>query len=391
MKLSEILPSVFADGDDPDIQVTTKKYSQFPQANGPGIQGVGLKGGSNVRFDLTTDAIEVNPDITFRSGGQPLYDPDEIANITNQLEVNRFLATELSKLEFSGVEVSSDPPVIITDGQLWYDDDRLELFVSYQDAWISTSPLESRVEAGEALQAEILGRVEAGEKNQESIVSAVDDGIREQARLRGRIGDLEANSATQNDLSEYLGLSGGTANKMKGNLYLGGFFIAGLGEPTAGNHAATMQYVDNQVASIKQSGALDPYASNFIMPGYGLTGAGDSVGGEGVFKFVRMDGQGFTANPKDSSGICFDIRKYSSFFADLRTKLDVGTCYGTGIIYVWDETVSEETGLIAKYRVMNRGDYDTQGGGSFLIYGDQLMARSSAPTTHTYRIELVGF
>ena len=169
MKLSEILPSVFADGDDPEIQVTTKKYSQFPQANGPGIQGVGLKDGANVRFDLTTDAIAVNPDATFRDGGELLYDPDEIANITNQMDVNRFLASELSKLEFAGVEVSSDPPEIITDGQLWYDDDRLELFVSYQDAWISTSPLESRVEAGEALQAEILARVEAGESKQATI------------------------------------------------------------------------------------------------------------------------------------------------------------------------------------------------------------------------------
>ena len=193
-----------------------------------------------------------------------------------------------------------------------------------------------------------------------------------------------------------LDLSGGTSNKMKGNLYLGGFFIAGLGEPTAGNHAATRQYVDNKVASVGQSGTLDPYASNFIMPGYGLTGAGDSVGGKGVFKFVRMDGTGFTANPQDSSGICFDIQKYPSFFGDLRTKLDTGTCYGTGIVYIWDETVSNEfvgneTALIAKYRVTNKGDYDTQGEGSFLIYGDQLMARSTASTTHTYRIELVGF
>ena len=53
--------------------------------------------------------------------------------------------------------------------------------------------------------------------------------------------------------------------------------------------------------------------------------------------------------------------------------------------------MSNETGLIAKYRVTDKGDYDTQGDGSFLIYGDQLMARSTASTTDTYRIELVGF
>ncbi len=349
-------------------KATGTKFSQFAATTDGPIEVVGLKDGSNVRATLTTDLIETNPDVTFRNAKGQFRSVKDLEELTNQLKVNRFLANEVellneavANLAAGSVVVSDDAPNIEADGQLWYDSNRLELFVSYQDAWISTSPLESRIEAGEALQAEILGRVEAGEAKQTTIES------------------------------EYLNKKGGTANKMKGNLYLGGFFIAGLGEPTAGNHAATMQYVDNQVASIKQSGALDPYASNFIMPGYGLTGAGDSVGGEGVFKFVRMDGEGFTANPKDSRGICFDIRKYSSFFADLRTKLDVGTCYGTGIIYVWDETVSEETGLIAKYRVMNRGDYDTQGGGSFLIYGDQLMARSAASTTHTYRIELVGF
>ena len=56
------------------------------------------------------------------------------------------------------VIVDSDPPEIEKDGQLWYDDDRLELFVSFQGGWISTTPLESRIEAGEVIQQEIRGR-----------------------------------------------------------------------------------------------------------------------------------------------------------------------------------------------------------------------------------------
>ncbi len=293
----------------------------------------------------------------------------EFPELPEGLATETYVAEAIDAIEFPACTVISDTaPTDPEEGSTWYDTVRLELFVFASGSWLPSSPLGARVEQGEVLQAEILSRVSAGEK--------------EQNQLKDKVEAID---------SKKLDRSGGTANKMTGNLYMGGFFIAGIGEPTAGNHAATMQYVDNKVASIVQSGTLDPYASNFIMPGYGLTGAGDSVGGEGVFKFVRMDGEGFTANPKDSRGICFDIRKYPSFFGDLRTKLDSGTCYGTGIIYIWDETVSNETGLIAKYRVTNKGDYDTQGGGSFLIYGDQLMARIAASTTHTYRIELVGF
>ena len=45
-----------------------------------------------------------------------------------------------------------------------------------------------------------------------------------------------------------LSLAGGTGNKMQGNLYMGGNFIAGVGEPTAGDHAATKSYSDGKVA-----------------------------------------------------------------------------------------------------------------------------------------------
>ena len=639
---------------------------------------------------IKTGDIKTDPSVTFRDSNGRFKSTKEYEELTDQLKVNRFLANKLEDqreaiegqgglldetnaglvridsqvaenvsnivqlqesigglegyddaelialIEELPVIVATDPPEITKDGELWYDDDRLELFVSYQDAWISTTPLSARVEAGEALQAEILARVEAGEikqatiesdylskkggtankfegtlymgrnritglagpdtdtcatnreyvdnadnKMQSEILGRVEAGEIKQAtieanamtkggaqtltddhwsvktddgktymmisddeitmyhvakpdapkqptnkeyvdsadnKMQSDISNLEAkvielegsigehrfiyNNQNSNprygdfvckdvryeitdvvddarylefgtkdvngvpvdyakikagdvlrmvgpageraelsieDVSESgtflisgatitgldafvkdiqyattilsafdptglasinyvdtqdakkLSLSGGTANKMRGNLYLGGFFIAGLGEPTAGNHAATMQYVDTKVASIGQSGTLDPHASNFIMPGYGLTGAGELVGGKGVFKFVRMDGAGFTSNPEDSRGICFDIHKYPSFFDDLKTKLDTGTCYGTGIIYVWDENLSDERALIAKYRLTNKGNYDTQGDGSFFIYGDQLMARSTASTTDTYRIELVGF
>ena len=48
MKLSDWLPSVFVEGDGDDIQVTTKKFSQFPTVTGEGVQGVGVRYGNNV-------------------------------------------------------------------------------------------------------------------------------------------------------------------------------------------------------------------------------------------------------------------------------------------------------------------------------------------------------
>ena len=113
------------------------------------------------------------------------------------------------------------------------------------------------------------------------------------------------------------------------------------------------------------SPTLDPYASNFIMPGYGLAGSGDAIGGTGKFKWVQMGGGGFTGDPQMSFGVCFDIKKYSQFYNDLRLKLDRGTYAGTAIVYIWDETSS---GLMAKYRINNKGSYDSQGEGLSLIH-----------------------
>ena len=339
-------------------------------------------GGAREWAPVTTDLVSTNPEVTFRDAKGRFRSTKDLEDLTNQLKVNRFLANEvelineaIANLAAGSVVVSDDPPNIEADGQLWLDSNRLELFISYEDAWISTTPLAARVEAGEALQAEILARVEAGEVKQAQIDN------------------------------EKIAKKGDT---MTGNLAMAGHQITGLGTPKQRGHTvskgyfddtleealepyATTAYVDEQVAGIEipeASGTLDPYASNFIMPEFGLAGSGDQVGGLGKFKFVREGGGGFTGSSHDSFGICFDIRKYPEFYDSLRLKLDSGTCYGTGICYVWDENSS---GLLGKYRINAKGDYDSQGGGSIIIYGDQLFTRMGGSTTHTYRIELVGF
>ena len=52
------------------------------------------------------------------------------------------------------------------DGDLWWDSVRMEMFIRYQDAWITTNALSARVEAGEQVQADLLARVAVGEEQQ---------------------------------------------------------------------------------------------------------------------------------------------------------------------------------------------------------------------------------
>ena len=186
-----------------DTKTTTKKFSEFGMVmNGP-IDVVGLKDGQNVRATLTTDLVETNPGEAFRDAKGRFRSTADYSDLTNQLKVNRFIANELdlingaiASLQAGSVVVQDDPPNIEEDGQLWLDSNRLELFISYDGAWISTTPLAARVEQGEAVQA--------------AIIEALDDGIREQTRIRSRVGDLEANSATKGDLDTKLNLTGGT-------------------------------------------------------------------------------------------------------------------------------------------------------------------------------------
>jgi hypothetical protein len=105
MKLSDWLPSVFVEGDGDDIQVTTKKFSQFPTATGEGIQGVGIKDGNNVKFELTTDSIKVNPEPFRNEKGQFIGTPEELADIENQRDVNNFLYQAINDIEAGDIDL----------------------------------------------------------------------------------------------------------------------------------------------------------------------------------------------------------------------------------------------------------------------------------------------
>ena len=204
MKLSDWLPSVFVEGDGDDIQVTTKKFSQFPTATGEGIQGVGIKDGNNVKFELTTDSIKVNPEPFRAKNGQFIGTPEELAGLENQRDVNNFLYGAINDIEAGdinldgyatedwvedklgelppGTVVSDTAPADPEEGMCWYDTERLELFVFAEDAWLPCSPLGARVEQGEAVQAQIIDQIKVS--------------LDEQASLRNKVGELDSEKAT---------------------------------------------------------------------------------------------------------------------------------------------------------------------------------------------------
>ena len=89
--------------------------------------------------------------------------------VTYTWEDNRWRTKSFLTADGSVVEVGPTPPADPSEGGLWYDSTRLELFVFYTDrdgvgGWVPCSPLGARVEAGEIVQAQLVERVGELEK-----------------------------------------------------------------------------------------------------------------------------------------------------------------------------------------------------------------------------------
>ena len=85
-----------------------KKFSNFTDYSGSDpITGVGLdSNGHNIKFGLTTDAIQVNPN-PFRNAknGQFIGTPEELAALKNQRDVNEFLYGAISDIEAGDINL----------------------------------------------------------------------------------------------------------------------------------------------------------------------------------------------------------------------------------------------------------------------------------------------
>lgn len=222
---------------DIDPKAAGTKFSQFSKVDGEGIEGVGLKDGQNVRFALTTDSVQVNPNPFRNAKGQFIGTPEELANLKNQRDVNEFLYNAIESIEQGDIElppgtiVSDTAPADPEEGLCWYDTVRLELFVFAMGAWLPCSPLGARVEQGEIVQAQILSRVEAGEVQQQTLNDA-------------KLGKAEANEVT-------------TSFRIKGT---GGTYVSTAGgelalyhvkDPTADTHGVNKGYVDDNFAGLE--------------------------------------------------------------------------------------------------------------------------------------------
>lgn len=255
------------------------------------------KGVSRTWAPVTTDLVATNPEITFRDAKGRFRSTENYEDLTDQLKVNRFIANELdlinaaiANLQAGSVIVADDPPNIEADGQLWLDSNRLELFISYNDGWISTTPLADRVEAGEALQAEILARVEAGEVKQATIEtnamtkggaqtltdehwSIKDDGgntfamISDSEITMYHVATPEAPKQVAN--REYVDTKiAKKGDTMLGNLAMGGHQITGLGTPKQRGHTVSKGYMDDTLAPLEAKinqleGSIGEYHWNF--------------------------------------------------------------------------------------------------------------------------------
>ena len=82
------------------------KFSQFAATSGEGITGVGIQGGKNVKFELTTDAVAVNPN-PFRNAknGQFIGTPEELEALKNQRDVNEFLYNAIADIEAGDIDL----------------------------------------------------------------------------------------------------------------------------------------------------------------------------------------------------------------------------------------------------------------------------------------------
>ena len=141
-----------------------------------------------------------------------------------------------------GKEIDIPDPVYMGDvepenpeeGDLWYNTDRLEMFIRYQDGWVTTTALGARIEQGEAIQRDLQARVAAGETAQAALQASVLTRDGEQVLDDGAWKVRKPNN--QGGKYTYIEID---------NDEMGLYHVK---TPTNAVHAANKQYVDERVA-----------------------------------------------------------------------------------------------------------------------------------------------
>ena len=105
----------------------------------------------------------------------------EFPELPEGLATEEFVTNAIDAIEFpAGTILSDDAPEDATDGDYWFDTNRLELFIYYQDAWVTTTPLGARIDEGEAIQRVIIEQINDSVDKQVSLIQTVNDRARVQ-------------------------------------------------------------------------------------------------------------------------------------------------------------------------------------------------------------------
>ena len=202
------------------------------------IPEVDLADYATVEYVDKTEVEVLNAAIKVAQDGdkvlQEQIDQIDVPDLTGYA-TEQYVDDSIAAIDFPvGTIVSDTAPLDVEDGATWYDTVRLELFVYAMGAWLPCSPLGARVEQGEILQAQILSRVEAGEVQQQTLVDT-------------KLGKAEANEVAN---SFRIKGTGGTYISASGG-ELGLYHVK---YPEAETHAATMGYVDDEIAKVSVAG-----------------------------------------------------------------------------------------------------------------------------------------
>ena len=128
-----------------------------------------------------TDAIEI-PEVPELP--ENLATTEDVAAAVEGLASEEWTTEQIKAIDFpAGTVVDDDPPEDAEEGDLWFDTTRLELFVRYQNAWVTTSPLGVRIDEAEAVQRQIIDQVSDSISKQETIALTVAERGRKQDAL----------------------------------------------------------------------------------------------------------------------------------------------------------------------------------------------------------------
>jgi hypothetical protein len=135
-----------------------------------------------------TDAIEIPEGVDLDGYATETYVDDAIAAIPevslDGYATEAWTTEQIDAIEFpTGTILSDDAPTDAIEGDYWFDTNRLELFIYYQDAFITTTPLGAKIDEAEETQRQLIDQVNDSVDKQEVLVRTVNDRARVQDAL----------------------------------------------------------------------------------------------------------------------------------------------------------------------------------------------------------------